>query len=129
MGRIKLPKDIVSPGDRILVIPAGRRIVLIKIPRNLSFSHEERFNRRKKRALAEPHAIEEVGMELTYRNEKMEDKLLEDLAAMVVLPNVKYVPLTPDISIVSVYLRKTLGLTFFDSHHAATTLSLDGRII
>ena len=31
-GRIKLPRGIVSPGDKILVIPAGRRIVLIKIP-------------------------------------------------------------------------------------------------
>ena len=70
-----------------------------------------------------------VEMELIYRSEKMEDKLLEDLAAMVVLPNVKYVPLTPDIAVASVYLRKTLGLTFFDSHHAATALSSDGKII
>ncbi|RSN72724.1 MAG: hypothetical protein DSO07_11210 [Thermoproteota archaeon] len=70
-----------------------------------------------------------VEMELIYRSEKMEDKLLEDLAAMVVLPNVKYVPLTPDIAVASVYLRKTLNLTFFDSHYAATALSLDGRII
>jgi len=68
-------------------------------------------------------------MELIYRSEKMEDKLLGDLSAMVVLPNVKYVPLTPDIAVASVYLRKTLNLTFFDSHYAATALSLDGKII
>ena len=31
-GRIKLPKHLVKPGEKLLVIPAGRRIVLIPIP-------------------------------------------------------------------------------------------------
>jgi len=68
-------------------------------------------------------------MELIYRSEKMEDKLLEDLSAVAALPNVKYVALTPDVTVASVYLRLTLNLSFFDSHYAATALSLDGRII
>ncbi|MGB9895954.1 MAG: type II toxin-antitoxin system VapC family toxin [Thermoproteota archaeon] len=68
-------------------------------------------------------------MELIYRSEKMEDKLLKDLAAIAALPHVKYVALTPDIAVASVYLRQTLNLTFFDSHYAATALNLDGKNI
>jgi len=70
-----------------------------------------------------------IEMELIYRSEGMEDKLLKDLAAVAALPNVKYIALTPDIAVASVYLRQTLNLTFFDSHYAATALSLDRRII
>jgi len=70
-----------------------------------------------------------IEMELIYRSEKMEDNLLRDLAAMAALPNVKYVALTPDIAVASVYLRQTLALTFFDSHCAATALNLDRKVI
>jgi predicted nucleic acid-binding protein len=70
-----------------------------------------------------------IEMELIYRSEKMEDRLLKDLAAIAALPNTKYVALTPEVAITSVYLRQTLKLTFFDSHYAATALNLDKRII
>ncbi|MEM2130725.1 MAG: PIN domain-containing protein [Candidatus Bathyarchaeia archaeon] len=70
-----------------------------------------------------------IEMELVYRSEKMEDNLLKDLAAMAALPNVKYVVLTPDIAVASVYLRRTLNLSFFDSHYAATALNLDRKVI
>jgi predicted nucleic acid-binding protein len=70
-----------------------------------------------------------IEMELIYRSEKMEDKLLKDLAAVAALPHVKYVALTPDVAVASVYLRQTLELTFFDSHYAATALNLDGKVI
>jgi len=70
-----------------------------------------------------------IEMELIYRSEKMEDKLLEDLAAMAALPNVNYVVLTPDVAVASVYLRQTLNLTFFDSHCAAAALNLDRKVI
>lgn len=33
------------------------------------------------------------------------------------------------MTVASVYLRQTLGLSFFDSHYAATALNLDGKII
>ncbi|MBS7658885.1 MAG: PIN domain-containing protein [Candidatus Bathyarchaeia archaeon] len=70
-----------------------------------------------------------IEMELIYRSEKMEDKLLKDLAAIAILPHVKYVPLTPDVAVASVYLRQTFNLTFFNSHYAATALNLDRKII
>nr|MDO8098739.1 type II toxin-antitoxin system VapC family toxin [Candidatus Njordarchaeota archaeon] len=70
-----------------------------------------------------------IEMELIYRSEKMEDKLLKDLAAIAALPNTNYVALTPDVAVTSVYLRQTLKLTFFDSHYAAAALNLDKRII
>ncbi|MCP8308308.1 MAG: PIN domain-containing protein [archaeon] len=70
-----------------------------------------------------------IEMELIYRSEKMEYKLLEDLAALAALPNVEYVELTPDVAVASVYLRQTLNLTFFDSHYAATALNLDGKVV
>lgn len=46
-----------------------------------------------------------IEMELIYRSGKMEDKLLKDLAAMAALPNMRYVALTPDVAVASVYLR------------------------
>ena len=70
-----------------------------------------------------------IEMELIYRSEKMEDKLLKDLAAIAALPHVKYITLTPDVAVASVYLRQTLDLTFFDSHYAATALNLDRKVI
>ena len=70
-----------------------------------------------------------IEMELIYKSEKMEDKLLKDLAALAALPHVKYIALTPDVAVASVYLRQTLNLTFFDSHYAATALNLDRKII
>ena len=70
-----------------------------------------------------------IEMELIYRSEKMEDKLLKHLAAIAALPNVKYIALTPDVAVASVYLRQTLNLTFFDSHYAATALNLDRKVI
>ncbi|MBS7652229.1 MAG: type II toxin-antitoxin system VapC family toxin [Candidatus Bathyarchaeia archaeon] len=70
-----------------------------------------------------------IEMELIYRSEKMEDRLLKDLAAIAALPNVKYIALTPDVAVASVYLRQNFNLTFFDSHYAATALNLDREII
>jgi predicted nucleic acid-binding protein len=70
-----------------------------------------------------------IEMKLIYRSEKMEDKLLKDLVAIAALPHVKYVALTPDVAVASVYLRQTLNLTFFDSHYAATALKHDRKII
>jgi predicted nucleic acid-binding protein len=70
-----------------------------------------------------------IEMELIYRSEKMEGKLLKHLAAVAALPNVEYIALTPDVAVASVYLRQTLNLTFFDSHYAATALNLDRTII
>ena len=70
-----------------------------------------------------------IEMELIYRSEKRENNLLRDLSALSALPNVKYIPLTPDLTIASAYLRQSLNLTFFDSHYAATALSLDRQVI
>ncbi|MEM0049094.1 MAG: PIN domain-containing protein [Candidatus Bathyarchaeia archaeon] len=70
-----------------------------------------------------------IEMELIYRSEGMEERLLRDLAALAALPHVEYVPLTPNTAVTSVYLRQTLNLSFFDPHYAATALSLDRKII
>jgi len=78
---------------------------------------------------AEISSVSLVEMELIYRSERIEHKLLEHLAAVAALPNVKYIALTPDIAVASVYLRQTLNLTFFDSHYAATALNMDRKII
>lgn len=78
---------------------------------------------------AEISSVSLVEMELIYRSERIEHKLLEHLAAVAALPNVKYIALSPDIAVASVYLRQTLNLTFFDSHYAATALNMDRKII
>jgi len=70
-----------------------------------------------------------VEMQLVYRSEKMEERLLEHLSALSALPHTRYVALTPDVAVTSVYLRQTHGLSFFDSHYAASALGGDGEII
>jgi len=91
---------------------------------------EEIFEKLKNGKISvEISSVSLIEMELVYRSEKIEDKLLKDLAAVAALPNVEYVTLTPDVAVASVYLRQTLNLTFFDSHYAATALNLDGKII
>ncbi len=68
-------------------------------------------------------------MELIFKSQRMEDKLLEVMSALLSLPNVSFTPLTPEIVITSVGLRQEFGLSFFDSHYAATALYLDGKIL
>ncbi len=62
--RVKLPKGLVKPGESVIVIPAGRRIVLIPIPprpREASSSWlKTRLGRRELRRLAEARALEEL---------------------------------------------------------------------
>ncbi|MCD6244519.1 MAG: type II toxin-antitoxin system VapC family toxin [Candidatus Korarchaeota archaeon] len=68
-------------------------------------------------------------MELIYRSQRRESELLKVMSALLSLPNVGFIPLTPEIVITSIRLREKIGLSFFDSHYAATALYLDGRII
>ena len=68
-------------------------------------------------------------MELIYRSQRRESELLKVMSALLSLPNVGFIPLTPEIIITSIRLREKIGLSFFDSHYAATALYLDGRII
>lgn len=70
-----------------------------------------------------------IEMELIYRSENKEDALLKDMAALAALPNTTFEPLTPDIALSAVYLRQTFRLGFFDSHYAATALSLDATVV
>jgi len=70
-----------------------------------------------------------IEMELIYRSQRREERLLKDLAAIAALPHVRYVALTPDIAVASVYLRQTINPSFFDSHYAATALNIDQKII
>lgn len=77
----------------------------------------------------EVSSVSLIEMELIYRSEGVEGRLLKDLAAMAALPHVDYIALTPDVAVASVYLRQTLNLTFFDSHYAAAALNMDRKII
>lgn len=70
-GRVKLPKGLVSPGDMLLVLPVGRRIVLVKVPpkpveASASWLKTEK-GRGELRALAEAGALEEVEERLRRR--------------------------------------------------------------
>ncbi len=91
---------------------------------------EKIFHKLRERQLTlEISSVSLVEMQLIYKSERLERKLLKDLAAVAALPHVQYVALTPDIAVASVYLRETLDLTFFDSHYAATALDVDREII
>ncbi len=91
---------------------------------------EKIFTKLEKGSLrVELSSVSLVEMELVYKSEGLDDRLLEDLSAVAALPSVKYVPLTPDVALASVYLRNSTKLSFFDSHYAATALSRDRKII
>jgi predicted nucleic acid-binding protein len=70
-----------------------------------------------------------VEMELIYRSENREEALLRDMVALAALPNATFESLTPNVALSAVYLRQTFGLSFFDSHYAATALNLDQAIL
>jgi len=70
-GRVKLPKGLVSSGDVLLVLPAGRRIVLVKVPpkpveASSSWLRTDK-GRGELRAVAESKALEEVEEKLRRR--------------------------------------------------------------
>ena len=70
-GRIKLPKDLVVGRRRMLVVPAGRRIVLIPIPPAPTKAAEGWMPLKGKRSeakrLAEEEALEEISRKLGRR--------------------------------------------------------------
>jgi len=68
-------------------------------------------------------------MELIYRSRGREDQLQRDVSALAAIPGLKFLPLTPEIVLTAISLRKRFGLSFFDSHYAATSLLTDGRIL
>ena len=70
-----------------------------------------------------------IEMELVYMSNGLEGRLVNDLAAASALPGVDLIPLTADEVIAAAYLRGAYGLSFFDSHYAATALAEDGIII
>ncbi|MCD6562810.1 MAG: PIN domain-containing protein [Thermoproteales archaeon] len=77
----------------------------------------------------EASSISLLEMELIYKSENRESQLFRDLAALASFENIKFIPLTPEITLASVYIRQETGLSFFDSHYAATALSLDRKIL
>ena len=77
----------------------------------------------------EVSSVSLLEMELIYRSEKRESQLFRDLAALASFENITFIPLTPEIALTSVYIRQKWGLSFFDSHYAATALGLDRKII
>ena len=70
--RVKLPKGVVSPGDKVVMLIVGSRIVLIPIPpRPLEASSSwlrSGLSRRELRRLAEEGAVEDVARRLKRRN-------------------------------------------------------------
>jgi predicted nucleic acid-binding protein len=70
-----------------------------------------------------------VELELIYKSNNLNMHLVPHIAALSTLPNIHYQNLSVDIVLTSIYLRQTHGLSFFDSHYAATALQGDGCII
>ncbi len=91
---------------------------------------ERVFNRLKAGTLkASISSVALVEMELIYRSEGREAGLLKDMAALSSIPNATFEPLTPEVALSAVFLRQTFGLGFFDSHYAATALTVDKSIL
>ena len=70
-----------------------------------------------------------IEMELIYKSNTREDDLASHVANLVAIPNITSLALTPKTILLSITLREDYNLSFFDSHHAATALENDGKII
>ena len=68
-------------------------------------------------------------MELVFKSESREDELLGAITALKGIESIEFLPVTPEIVISSIAIRRNYVLTFFDSHYAATALSRDRIII
>jgi predicted nucleic acid-binding protein len=68
-------------------------------------------------------------MELVFKSESREDELLGVITALKGIENIEFLPVTPEMVISSIAIRRNYTLTFFDSHYAATALSRDRIII
>ncbi|MBN1454892.1 MAG: PIN domain-containing protein [Methanomicrobia archaeon] len=68
-------------------------------------------------------------LELIFKSEGREDELLDAVTALKGIENIEFLPVTPEIVISSIAIRRNYELTFFDSHYAATALSRDRIII
>ena len=70
-----------------------------------------------------------IEMELIYKSEGRETDLIHHVGNLITVPNMTTVPLTPETILLAIKLREDYGLSFFDSHHAASALQGDGKII
>lgn len=70
-----------------------------------------------------------IEMELVYKSNNREDDLANHVANLIAIPNITSIALTPKTILLSIKLREDYDLSFFDSHHAATALENDGKII
>ena len=68
-------------------------------------------------------------LELVFKSESREDELLSVVTALKGIENIEFLPVTPEIVLSSIAIRRNYELTFFDSHYAATALSRDRIII
>ncbi len=70
-----------------------------------------------------------IEMSLIYRSRSLESVLEEDLRLLLSLFNGRTTQLTPLEAMRSVWIRRKHGLSFFDSLHAASAMSLDSTIV
>ena len=70
-----------------------------------------------------------IEMELIYKSNDREDDLANHVANLVAIPNITSIVLTLKTILLAITLREDYNLSFLDSHHAATALENDGKII
>jgi predicted nucleic acid-binding protein len=87
------------------------------------------FNKIKKGSKVSISTLSLVELELIYKSSGLQDQIQRHLAILSSLPNIEYSPLTVDIVLTSTVLGEEHGLTFFDSHYAATAIHGDGKIV
>ena len=87
------------------------------------------FDKIKKGSEVSISTLSLVELELLYKSSGYQDQIQSHLAILSSLPNIEYSPLSVDIILTSTVLREEHGLSFFDSHYAATAIHGDGKIV
>ncbi len=87
------------------------------------------FNKIKEGAPVNISPLTLIELELIYKSNNLTKHLTPHVTALTTLPNTIYTPLNPGIILTVITLQQEYGLTFFDSHYAATALTTDREII
>jgi len=88
----------------------------------------------KEGSFAEVYASREALHELYYvstREGCTVDECIRRAAALTLIPNLRFLPTTPEVDLLALSLMKNYGLTsVFDAYHAATALNqVEDRVI
>ena len=114
-----------------MLIESDLLIPLIKKDDRLREASEKVLNQIKSRRLTGAYASTVAIQEVVFwlYNRGLHQEAIQAVNALKLLPNLEWVPLSPDICLQAAIIMKEYGVGPFDAYHAATSLSRDSIVM